>query len=129
MGLALSVACAAASGAAAAPAAGTARISVSSSEQQGFGDFGSGLHAVSNDGRYVVFESESPLAAGDGYDYDDVHLRDRVAGTTLLVSRGRNGRGDNRDARLPDISGDGRSNFTPYPPRLYADPPRAASHR
>jgi Tol biopolymer transport system component len=42
---------------------------------------------ISGDGRYVVFESyASELVPGDANGWSDVFLRDRVAGTTRLVS-------------------------------------------
>ncbi len=44
--------------------------------------------ATSADGRYIVFTSDATnLASGDTNGVTDVFLRDRIAGTTVLVSR------------------------------------------
>jgi RHS repeat-associated protein len=66
--------------------------------------------AVSSDGRYVAFASlASNLVAGDAAGTADVFLRDRVAGTTTLVSRTPAGvpAGANFQNTV-SISGDGR---------------------
>ena len=66
---------------------------------------------ISADGRYVVFASEaSNLVPGDSNGHSDVFLRDRVAGTTTLVSvhsDGTQGDGDPGREGL-DVSADGR---------------------
>lgn len=41
---------------------------------------------VSDDGRRVLFRTFATLAAGDANNRDDIYVRDRVAGTTELVS-------------------------------------------
>src|SRR5215210_2427604 len=64
------------------------RISVSSSGVQGNAPSG-GVEppAISADGRFVAFvSSASSLVAGDTNGFDDVFVRDRVAGTTERVS-------------------------------------------
>ncbi|MGE4164110.1 MAG: TolB family protein, partial [Vicinamibacterales bacterium] len=60
------------------------------------------------DGRYVAFSSvASNLVAGDTNGERDVFLRDRQAGTTVLVSRPSAG-GANGPSDAPAISADGR---------------------
>ncbi|NIM50846.1 MAG: hypothetical protein GTO22_16625, partial [Gemmatimonadales bacterium] len=62
---------------------------------------------VTADGRYVVFASAAVgLAPGDSGRFHKVFLRDRVAGTTEVVSVGRSG--EVVYAGLPSISADGR---------------------
>jgi hypothetical protein len=98
----------------------TERISLTSS-----GAESNGLSAptsVSADGRYVAFRSfATNLVANDANGKQDVFVRDRVAGTTALVSLSSDGfQGDNQSTN-PDISADGRyvsfestaSNFVP----------------
>ena len=85
----------------------TARVSVSSAGVQGNG--ASVDASVSGDGLDVAFTSAATnLVAGDVNGVDDIFLRDRVAGTTTLVSvssAGVQGNGASLDA---SISGDGR---------------------
>jgi len=65
----------------------TEKVSVSSSEVQGDGDSGDWLLGISATGRYVSFTSAATnLVANDNNACNDVFLRDRVNGTTLLVS-------------------------------------------
>ncbi|MDX2245013.1 MAG: DUF4347 domain-containing protein [Leptolyngbyaceae cyanobacterium bins.302] len=60
------------------------------------------MPAISSDGRYIVFSSNaSNLVPNDTNGARDVFLRDRVAGTTTLVSQNQAGTG----------SGNGESNF------------------
>jgi Tol biopolymer transport system component len=67
--------------------------------------------SVSNDGRYIAFESRAALVAEDTDTDSDVYLRDRVAGTTELINRRPDG-GQSESyswIRLGHgISGDGR---------------------
>lgn len=66
--------------------------------------------AVSNDGRWVVFVSQaSDLVPGqvDTGATDDVFLRDRVAGTTILVSHSTAGANVAASGNYPMISDDG----------------------
>ena len=69
----------------------TERVSVSRTGVQASPtDEGSGRPAISADGRLVAFvSSASNLVAGDTNDNDDAFARDRVSGTTELVSVGR----------------------------------------
>ncbi len=63
----------------------TERVSVGPGGAQSNGD--SDASDVSADGRYVTFNSiASNLVAGDGNDDYDVFLRDRLNGTTTLIS-------------------------------------------
>ena len=65
--------------------------------------------SLSTDGRYVTFVSEADnLVPGDTNGYRDVFMRDRVAGTNVLVSVVTNGAGADGPARDSAISGDGR---------------------
>ncbi len=67
--------------------------------------------AASADGRYVVFASQSDGLVGDDDDhFNNIFVRDRVAGTTRLVSRasGASGAAANNYSYSPTISDDGR---------------------
>jgi Tol biopolymer transport system component len=76
------------------------RISVTSAGQQ-FPDE-SERPAISGDGRYVAFASFSAGASVQ------VYLRDRVAGTTTLISHATNGPVGNSVSTDPSVSGNGR---------------------
>jgi Tol biopolymer transport system component len=86
----------------------TERVSVDSSENQATGRSYQGV--VSDDGRYVAFTSGAPLSRRDnaagGPGRLDVYVRDRVLGTTRLVSITR--AGGPGHGQLPDISANGR---------------------
>lgn len=85
----------------------TSRISVASGGSQSNGD--SRDAKVSGDGRYVVFSSTaSNLVTGDGNGTSDIFLRDRVAGTTTLVSVSSAGVQSNGPSTNPALSRDGR---------------------
>lgn len=66
--------------------------------------------AVSYDGRYVAFDSQSPAAPGDGDGVEDIYIRDRNDGTTTLASVATSGAAanDSSGAVYPGISADGR---------------------
>jgi hypothetical protein len=92
-----------------ATAATTIRVSLSSAGEQANGDNGS--NSISDDGRYVAFDSlATNLVAGDTNGADDVFLRDRTAGTTTRVSVSTRGTQGNCDSFPSDesISDDGR---------------------
>lgn len=75
---------------------------------------GSGVHrnpVISDDGRYVLFESSSDnLVPGDTNDASDLFVRDRTAGTTTRVSLGAGGvqLPDSVEHASYDLSGNGR---------------------
>jgi Tol biopolymer transport system component len=85
----------------------TRRVSIGPGGTEAEGD--SSDPAISADGRRVAFASQAAnLVAGDTKGFEDVFVRDRVAGTTTRVSVRSNGaEGDNNSSR-PDLSGDGR---------------------
>src|SRR4051794_27123715 len=61
--------------------------------------------ALSEDGRYAVFTSHADGISPDANPRAlNVFLRDRQAGTTVLVSRSNDGQGVNADARNPDVT-------------------------
>lgn len=66
--------------------------------------------SISADGRYVAFiSSATNLVPGDTNDLDDLFLRDRIAGTTTLLTRGVGGVPANGFIKAqPRISADGR---------------------
>ncbi|MHB1458707.1 MAG: TolB family protein, partial [Armatimonadota bacterium] len=88
----------------------TELISFSSSGMQGDRESGYNGPSISADGRYVAFASRATnLIPGDVNDEVDIFVRDRVAGTTELVSVSSAGiHGNNESAYGVDISGDGR---------------------
>jgi Ca2+-binding RTX toxin-like protein len=64
--------------------------------------------SISASGRYVAFVSEADdLVPGEG-PFWDIFIRDRVARTTVLVSRSDAGGPSNGDSFLPSVSADGR---------------------
>lgn len=64
---------------------------------------------ISDDGRFVSFRSSaSDLVAGDVNGFPDIFLRDRLAGTTELVSVSSTGELANLDSRSSSISETGR---------------------
>ena len=88
-------------------AGGVGRASVSSNGAQG--DSGSLDNDLSADGRYVVFDSAADnLVPGDAGGHQDVFLRDRLLGTTTLVSAASGGGAGDLDSLQPTISDDGR---------------------
>lgn len=69
----------------------------------------SGRASVSDDGRYVFFgSSASNPAAGTGAGILQIYVRDRVAGTTQLVSRGNDGQPFSAAVTFVDASADAR---------------------
>ena len=88
-------------------AGGTGRVSVSSAGAQANG--GSFESDISADGRYVVFSSlATNLVPGDTAGHEDVFRRDRVTGTTTLVSAAPGGGLGDDNSLSPSISDDGR---------------------
>src|SRR5438093_1696603 len=69
----------------------------------------SSLPQISDDGRYVVFvTSATNMVASDTNFNRDVYLRDRVAGTTELISRNAAGTPGTHESLAPAMSSDGR---------------------
>jgi hypothetical protein len=83
----------------------TTRVSVADDETQISG--ATGL-AMTPSGRYVLFYTWASLAVDDTNTKADVYLRDRVAGTTELVSKSSVGVCGNKSSYDAAISGDGR---------------------
>ncbi len=85
----------------------TQRISMGINGQETDGD---SFHpAVSNDGRFIAFESESSnLVAGDTNGRRDIFVHDRFSGTTELISIALNGQPADGGSFWPGISSDGR---------------------
>ncbi len=89
----------------------TERISVNSAEQEGTGASPTdqdGTIDLSLDARYVTFSSTSPNFGADADTTSDIFVRDRVAGTTELISVNDAEQSSNADAFHPSISADGR---------------------
>ncbi len=85
---------------------GTERISVGGAGGEPNGPSTNG--SVSNDGRYVVFQSEAQnLAVGDTNLSSDIFLRDRQLGITTIISVSTGGSIGNAASFNPVISGDG----------------------
>jgi Tol biopolymer transport system component len=85
----------------------TERVSVSSAGIEGNGS--SDDPAVSVDGRYVAFRSEANnLVPGDANGCRDIFVRDRMLGTTEVVSVSSAGAQGDADSACPSISADGR---------------------
>lgn len=85
----------------------TTRLSYSSGDAQGNGP--SYAPSISDDGRYVVFDSSATnLVASDFNGASDIFLRDRQQGTTVRISLSSLGIEGNSDSTRPRISGDGR---------------------
>ncbi|MEM9713997.1 MAG: hypothetical protein AAGA17_17390, partial [Actinomycetota bacterium] len=65
--------------------------------------------SISDDGRYVAFQSEATdLVAGDGNGESDVFVHDRITTTTTRLSTGTGGAEADGGSGVPTISGDGR---------------------
>ena len=73
------------------------------------GGLGAGPARITPDGRHVVFGSfATDLVTGDANNFDDVFVRDRVAGTTERVSVATDGAEGNGHSVYGTISDDGR---------------------
>jgi Tol biopolymer transport system component len=89
----------------------TTRVSVGNNGQQALGQSGyPGGPDISNDGRFVVFESDASNLVGDDANGPalDVFVRDTVAQRTVMISRASNGAAGNLDSYWPSISANGR---------------------
>lgn len=86
----------------------TERVSAGTNGEQGNGH--STYPDVSDDGRYVVFQSgANTLGPNDGNGASDVFLRDRQAGTLTRASVGPGGIEANGGSQFPRISAGGRT--------------------
>ncbi|MCK6445504.1 MAG: hypothetical protein L6Q99_03855 [Planctomycetes bacterium] len=84
----------------------TVPVSVSFDGQATNGN--SSFPVVSDDGRYVAFQSSARnLVPNDADGWDDVYVRDLVTGTTQLASVASNGQKGNYASTAPSLSGDG----------------------
>jgi Tol biopolymer transport system component len=84
------------------------RVSVGTGGIQAQGSVGP-IGAVSDDGRYVVFDSDaSNLVATPTHGVRQIYLRDRSTGTTTLLTRFNSGVAAMADSANPRISADGR---------------------
>ena len=64
---------------------------------------------ISTNGQYVLFESSATnLVAGDTNNATDIFVRDRISGSTVLVSVSMNGTVPNGNSRDPVMTPDGR---------------------
>ena len=66
------------------------------------------IPSISNDGRYVAFESDGALIATDDNGVFDIYVHDFKTGKTVLASRTAAGGLGDQDSRNPQISNDGR---------------------
>ncbi len=90
-----------------ASAQATIRASVSSAGIQG--DMDSGRPAISDDARYLVFESQATtLVPGDTNGVEDIFVYDRMTAETVRVSVSSTGDQGDADSGRPAISSDGR---------------------
>lgn len=86
----------------------TERVSVDSNGNQTSMASSSARMSISGDGRYVAFDScANDLVAGDN-NWRDVFVRDRLEGTTRLVSVNSLGEQANTDADFISVSDDGK---------------------
>ena len=75
----------------------------------GQGNYPSMHPAISDDGRWVAFDSASVnLVAGDTNPNSDIYLRDRLLGTLVRVSVGSDGAQADDDSLMPAMSAEGR---------------------
>lgn len=82
---------------------------VSYTAQGDVGNFESQRPSISDDGRFVAFESwASNLVEGDGNNFSDVFVTDRVAGKVEMVSVSNDGKQADHVNGGAVISGDGR---------------------
>ena len=86
----------------------TTRVSVDSAGVQGNAPGTLTRPSISDDGRYVVFASDSSnLSAGDSPDYRDAFVHDRLTGTTRKLSANALGTAADRSTTSIVLSADG----------------------
>ena len=82
---------------------------VSRNTEGGDADGFSVFPSLSADGRFVAFDSDATnLVAGDGNDFTDIFVHDRLTGTTTRVSRNTEGGDPDGESFFPSLSGNGR---------------------
>ncbi len=82
---------------------------VSQSTASNIGNENAFFPSISNDGRYVAFQSEATnLIPSDGNGFEDIFVRDRQNNTTVRVSVAIGGGDANGRSGMASISGDGR---------------------
>jgi Tol biopolymer transport system component len=87
------------------------------------GTLSSSKPSISADGRYVAFQSDAALAAGDGNGVGDIYRWDAVADAAIRISRAVNGGDGNAPSYTPSISADGnRVAFASVATNLTGDP-------
>src|SRR5260221_527470 len=87
----------------------TQRVNVKTGGGQGNGGTVAYSMSISADGRYVAFvDNSTDLVPGDTNGFDDIFVRDRIAGTTERVSVATGGAQADGGSQLPSISADGR---------------------
>ena len=86
----------------------TRRVSIDSDEAQANGASFSERTGISDDGRFIAFESTAALVADDTNGHPDVYLRDRETGSTIRVSVSSTGAQTLGESLRPSLSGDGR---------------------
>lgn len=87
----------------------TERVSMNSSGQSAWAVLpGGGGNRISYDGRYVVFDSSTPLVPGDFVGSLDVYVRDRSSDQTILVTTSLGTTGSDGQSSSGGISADGR---------------------
>ncbi len=84
----------------------TVRVSVDADGNQG--TYGSRSPAISDDGRYVAFRTDSALVPNDTNDQPDIYVRDMVGGTIERVSVATDGTEAGADSDDVGMSTDGR---------------------
>jgi Tol biopolymer transport system component len=84
----------------------TTRVSVDSGG--GEGDGPSFNPSISEDGRYVAFDSDADLVLPDVWGVYEIYVHDRTTGATERVSVDSTGSQGNNHSYSPSISGDGR---------------------
>jgi hypothetical protein len=92
------------------PTVGGATVLISVNRSGVSGNNSSQAPSISDDGRFVAFTSNANDLVGfiDINSLQDVYLRDRLAGTTLLASIATNGQSGNSASASPMVSGNGR---------------------
>jgi hypothetical protein len=86
------------------------RVSIRTENTQGIGEWSTGATsaAITADGRFVAFATDfSNFSAGEMV-YRDIYVRDRIAGSTKLVSISTTGTRGNNGSYSPSISDNGR---------------------